>query len=145
MMGDAVMPHVISNWHPFSDVKEQGCHVFDKLMLQLFLHSNISSCCCKDGGAEERVRAHDKYIVLSCLFSQLHNSFLVSFISLFHHCQSLPFSAFIMFAFSHSASICFLFVLSLLLPPLFYSLTFFPSWGLRPAVAVWFELFQVFS
>lgn len=52
----------------------------------------------KMGETEERVRAHDKYIVLSYLFSQLYSptlfcSFLVSFTSLVHHCQSLPFSA----------------------------------------------------
>lgn len=93
-------------------------------------YSNISSCCLCGGGAEERV--HDKNIVLPRL-----SLFLVSFTSLFHHCQSLPFSASIIFAFSHSASIWFLFVLSLL-PPLTYALSL--SWHFFQA-EVWGQLF----
>ena len=65
--------------------------------------------------------------------------FLVSFTSLFHHCQSLPLWASITFAFG------FLFF-TIATPPTASALWhfFFPSGGLRPAVAVWFELFQVF-
>lgn len=70
--------------------------------------------------------------------------FLVSFTSLFHHCLSLPLWAIITFAFLHSASICYLFF-TIATPPTASALWhFFPSGGLRPAVAVWFELFQVF-
>ena len=97
----------------------------------------------------ERVRAHDKYIVLLCLFSQLHSPAQFLF-AVFH----ISISSLRVFTFLSLYYICFpSFTLNLLplctiatAPPfLFCSLTFLPSRGLRPAVAVWFELFQVFS
>lgn len=81
--------------------------------------------------------------VLKVHFSTLF-LFLVSFTSLFHHCLSLPLWASITFAFPHSASICFPFFTTATPPTASALWHFFPSGGLRPAVAVWFELFQVF-
>lgn len=128
---------------------ERGCHAFDKFMLPLFFASNISSCCCQGGGAEERVRAHDKYIVLSSLFSQLHSPTLFGLLHICFIAASLYCSQPLLYIYLFSFSLC-LFPLCTIPSspsPLLLSdiLFFIPSRGLRPAVAMWFEQFQVFS
>lgn len=114
----------------------------------------ISSCGCWKQGGEANERARDSYVVFSCLFARylsLKAVILLSFTSLFHHCQAfLPLPVSTTFASSCSAFISFLFVPSLL-PPLSFALSlswhfcFFLSRGLRPAVPVLFEPFQVLS
>lgn len=91
-MADASVPHAISNWHSFK-VMLPSANVMrlTNSRCRCSFFRSLSSRCCQGRGAEERVRPHDKYIVLSCLFfSQPHfpTLFLVSFASLFYHCQS---------------------------------------------------------
>lgn len=139
----AVHQRVISNWHPFK-VTQQSKRV------TLTSRPAVVK-------TEELKREWGRMIniyMLSCLFlpaALLPNS--ISRFGLLHISVSslpvLPFSTSVIFAFSPSAPICFLFLLSLPPPSLFCSqpiVTFFPpSRGLRPTVAVWFELFQEFS
>lgn len=91
-----------------SDGMERGCHAFDKFMLPLFFAPNISSCCCQGGGAKERVRAHDKYIVLSSLFSQLYSPTLFGLLLICFIAVSLYCSQPLLYIYLFSFSLCLL-------------------------------------
>lgn len=142
--------HTPSNWHSFKVLLPSA----DVMCLTnsccrcSFFHS-LSSRCCQGRGAEERQRPHDKYIVLSCLFfaASLSNSFFgllhISILSLPVFYLSQPLLLLPSLIQPQFASTLYRCYLSL---PLFCSLTSFCKLrSERPAVAVWFELFQMFS
>lgn len=110
----------------------------------------ISSCGCWKQGGEANERARDSYVVFSCLFAWYLSHFALLHISI----SSLPG----LFTSSSLYYICFLLFSLYLLPlctitsasPLVCSQSvltflFFLSRGLRPAVPVLFEPFQVLS
>lgn len=102
------------------------------------------SCCWQDRGTEERLKASDEYILLSCLFLlQLQLSFGL-FVLFQISISSLP-------VFTFSASIEFAFLIQ---PQSVFCCTITPSssllvlwyffFRLKPAAALWYLLFQVF-
>lgn len=116
-----------------------------------FLLSNISSC--QNVKIEEMEREWGHMINILCFYVCFHSLSL-------HPCfpfglLHISISSLSVFTFLSLYYICFLsFSLCLLplciiatppCPILLSDIFFFPSRGLRPAVAVWFELFQVFS
>lgn len=105
----------------------------------------ISSCGCWKQGGEANERARDIYVVFSCLFARylsLKAVILLSFTSLFHHCQAfLPLPVSTTFASSLYHHFCLPSRLLSVCP----DISFFLSRGLRPAVPVLFEPFQVLS
>lgn len=150
LMADASLPHAISNWHSFKVMLPSAdvmCLTNSHCRCSFF--RSLSSHCCQGRGAEERVRPHDKYIVLSCLFSaaSLSNSFFgllhIAILSLPVFYLSQPVLLLPSLIQPQFASTLYYYYLSL---PLFCSLTSFCKLrSERPAVAVWFELFQMFS
>lgn len=140
--------NVRSDWHP-----SKWCDGTQRLRLTRSHRLLASLPAAAESSEVKRTRGH----VIAMLYSHvfLHSIslkvvILLSFTSLFHHCQAsllLPVST--TFASSCSAFISFLFVPSLL-PPLSFALSlswhfFFLRRGLRPAVPVLFEPFQVLS
>lgn len=148
MTGDAVVPHVISNWQAFKVTLWSKAVMYStnscRLDFSLF-HSNISSAVVKTRSWREwghiinilcfHVCFHSFTLKLCFSFWSPSHLFLIAASYL-----SQPRLHLLFHVKTQSASSLYYHHYPLVLLLWHY----FPSRGLRPAVAVWFELFQVF-